>query len=1201
MSASPQIVTVLGERVSLVPTTFQAGETFLVPFEDTYKYPDMTGPEEAVVKKLFQTLFSGSSPFLPSQEFPSPPCSPQEKTVLLKSLKHRFSLLRNELVGLRKSQSDSLRLRQVLTQMETMKRFIDFAESSKDCKEMDEDILAEALGDLDDEQILQLLRQFVFFILQGSHPMQPYLGRDPNPKGFVARLDRNPLPNFQEFIKDYRAQNNPVPLPIEKVLQATEMDLGAMKSELDSALQVKVKEIQALLEAVIPKDNPFWQNLDSNDVTKIVDRLLEVLQGFNTDLQEIEAEKEQLQGGLIDLENQRERLALEKTALENKLRLLESEKNSLSNSLSTSTASSEDMEELKGQYDAVIGELEEKIQELEDGQEALVAHADEMEEKAKRLEAQLTEKEAQLQALQGKETELAKLKATVDSLTAQLEETKAKLKGCEELQAKVATLEKEVKSREAQLTELRQNAGELTGKIDQHIQEKARIQGELDTLRETQGLFESLEENLTKLLESLSQDKQTVLDILNSVQRERSSYASPDDEILRKITELSSSLKASNDVPTTMASDVSELLRLVQSELTELRKQIKELEDQRSLVESQIVAAKESMAQSNEILSLIRAGRSDLDAKGFKLETDKALVEEGIQSIELASQLKKTKDELEETVRSLMGQNSSLQGNMEALQSRMTTELADLTGKLKASTEELAQERGAKQSLEGKLLEADLQTKQLSDQLAAVTEESQLLRSKLEEERAASANQLKILEETKLRECEERLAALRQEEEEKRDELASAQGLAKGELQTKVNDLLKRITLTEGERDGFKAEIEVTKGQLEAQTAAVERQKGESTQKIRDLEAKLSEAQAAHKEAATSALGLQGEVISLKQEIEDLSSQVISDTTERRKLFDLIGNISSWIASGSKLPKPSLDEPLNNKYRLNRILESFEATLPRVEENEEGGDAANSSTTALSRCYLVFFMSYVYSRHFPAVAGDKDAAFKSILTEFLNDVLKQMYTQLDVGIPGKLEAVGSGGIPLQLKSKYMWNLLMPLVKQMELVHESGKQGADFLKFKVLAEDQLETLHKLYKILKDKLINPRYKTFMRELSTYVKLKTGAAENDIENLYLRFYHETKTDREYPVIVYGPALAKYTFATDLDFSQFLSSPLDKSKAAPKLPPPLGKELSENPVFSFYMLFYLFLFFLKDYLSSVEGELLKAGCPLPPILKRR
>jgi DNA repair exonuclease SbcCD ATPase subunit len=1200
MSASPQIVTVLGERVSLVPTTFQAGETFLVPFEKTYKYPDMTGPEEAVVKKLFQTLFSGSTPFLPTQEFPSPPCSPQEKTVLLKSLKHRFSLLRNELVGLRKLQSDSLRLRQVLTQMETMKRFIDFAETSKDCKEMDEDILAEALGDLNDEQILQLLRQFVFFILQGSHPMQPYLGRDPNPKGFVARLDRNPLPNFQEFMKDYRGQNNPVPLPIEKVLQATEMDLGAMKSELDSALQVKVKEIQALLEAVIPKDNPFWQNLDRNDVTKIVDRLLEVLQGMNTDLQEVEAEKEQLQGGLIDLENQRERLALEKTALENKLKLLESEKNSLSNSLSTSTASSEDVEELKVQYDAIIAELEEKIQELEEGQEALALHADEMEEKAKKLEATLNEKQAQLQALQGKEAELTKLKATVDSLTTQLEETKAKLKGCEELQAKVATLEKEVKSREAQLTELRQNAGELTAKIDQHIQEKARIQAEVDKLNETQALFESLEQDITQLLESLSQDKQTVLDILNSVQRDRSSYASSDDEILKKIAEISSRLKASNDVPTSMASDVSEVLRLVQSELTELRKQIKELEDQRSLVESQIVAAKESMAHSNEILSLIRAGRSELDAKGFKLETDKALVEEGIQSIELASQLKTTKDELEETVRSLMAQNGSLQGNIEALQSRMTTELADLTGKLKASTEELGQERRNKQSLEGKLLEADLETKQLSDQLAAVNEESQRVRSKLEEERVASANQLKTLEETKLRECEERLAALRQEEQEKRDALASAQGLAKGELQIKVNDLLKRITLTEGERDGFKAEVEVVKGQVEAQNAALEAQKAESAQNIKGLEGRLAEAQAAHKEAAAQALGLQGEVVSLKQEVEDLSSQIISDTTERQKLFDLIGNISSWIASGSKLPKPSLDETLNTKYRFNRILESVEASLPQIEENE-GGDTADSSSVALGRCYLVFFMTYVYSRHFPSAPGDKDAAFKSVLTEFLNDVLKQMYTQLDVGIPGKLEAVGSGGIPVQLKSKYMWNLLIPLIKAMELVHESGKQGADFLKFKVLDQDQLETLHKLHKVLKDKLINPRYRTFMKELATYVKLKTGAADTNIENLYLRFYHETKTNREYPVIMFGPAVSKYTFATDLDFSQFLSSPLDKSGSAAKLAPPQGKELSDNPVFTFNILFYLFLFFLKDYLSSVEGELVKAGCPLPPILKRR
>jgi hypothetical protein len=75
------------------------------------------------------------------------------------------------------------------------------------------------------------------------------------------------------------------------------------------------------------------------------------------------------------------------------------------------------------------------------------------------------------------------------------------------------------------------------------------------------------------------------------------------------------------------------------------------------------------------------------------------------------------------------------------------------------------------------------------------------------------------------------------------------------------------------------------------------------------------------------------------------------------------------------------------------------------------------------------------------------------------------------------------------------------------------------------------------------------------------------------------------------------KFSFASDLDFSQFLSAPV--KEATEKVSPAAASALKKNPVFSFSLMFYLFLFIVKDYLSSVEGELNKAGCPLPQILR--
>jgi hypothetical protein len=235
---------------------------------------------------------------------------------------------------------------------------------------------------------------------------------------------------------------------------------------------------------------------------------------------------------------------------------------------------------------------------------------------------------------------------------------------------------------------------------------------------------------------------------------------------------------------------------------------------------------------------------------------------------------------------------------------------------------------------------------------------------------------------------------------------------------------------------------------------------------------------------------------------------------------------------------------------------------------------------------------------------DKDYNYQSEITAFYKGVLVEIYKQLDVGIPGKLEKVGSGGIPVQLKSKYIMNMLMPLIKQMELLHESGKKGSDFLKYSILDPDQLATLHKIHRILIDKL-KLTGKDFLKTLNGYVQRRTGSAEDDIENVYLRFYQDTKAMKEYPVVMYITPdmreLPKFTFGSEKDFTQYLASTLEKSATTPKVLAPMDKALVTKPILSFNMMFYLFLFVVKDYLSSVEGELDSAGCPLPHILKRR
>jgi hypothetical protein len=408
-----------------------------------------------------------------------------------------------------------------------------------------------------------------------------------------------------------------------------------------------------------------------------------------------------------------------------------------------------------------------------------------------------------------------------------------------------------------------------------------------------------------------------------------------------------------------------------------------------------------------------------------------------------------------------------------------------------------------------------------------------------------------------------------------------------------VETLLKQVTTLETERNSYKAELDGERAKLSNMNNHILELEDALMKQKQEIATLQSQKKDALKEVAI----LSDEVANSIKDITALRTELMIDNLEKDALFKIIGEVAAWISSGGKTEKPVIDKELDTNYGVNRILDAFLSSLPEEEEEVE-----DTTSASLSRCYLVFFMTYVYARHFP-VKQDADSSYQSQLTAFLKSIQTELYKQLEAGIAGKLEAVGSGGIPIQLKSKYMMTVLMPLIKQMELVHESGKKGIDFLKFSTIDQDQLATLHKLHDIVLDKLkLQP--KDTLQTLANYMLKRSGNVDDDISNVYLRFYQDTTTNKEYPVIMYmNPAskeTPKLTFGTETDFTQYLSSPATKS-VQQKVSTVIQDQLGKKPVFSFSLLIYLFLFFVKDYLSSVEGELNKAGCPLPPLLKLR
>ena len=1198
MSTKPQILTVLGEQVSLEPISFDPSEKFLVSFDDKYKVPGMTDGEVVALKAIFTKLFSGSgilSSLVSSKTNPLPPCSEDEKNLLLKSLSHRFGSLRNELITERQSQSDSVRLRQITDHLQTLKQYIDFIKKSTACEELDESVLAETVGDLTDEQIQELLRQFVFFVLQGQHPLEQFRGRDPNPKGFVARLSKKPMTDFDHFLDEYRQKKHPVPFPIEKVLQVTKAGVDAMEGEIKDSLQEKVNEIVASLSAVFPEESEFWNNLDASNLDAILDRLVELIQTLQQDIEDCEKQARIDQSHVVDLDDERQRLEQELSALQARLYIAETaqanfEKNSLNN------ASEAEVEELREQMQQSIDALRREIQQREWEENDLAQRLEEAEQEIEAKNQIVAEKEAALAKCKEIEQTNQQLLKTIGAYQQQLLEAKQRIQECEEIETKAKTLEKTLARRESELVELRKAAGPLTQEIDMHLREKRELEQKREALEADVQETQSLLTKFAAFAESLAQEKSIVLDLLGDIERQRASLVSNDDGILQRMKSLRQTLSQNDAIPSNLGQEVTILLKAVQEESARKEEELTALNRQLQEKEDQINAAKQAMEESNELLQEIRAGRIALNGKGTKYGTDKEFLQAARKAVEAEKDLAEQKVTLEATLAELQAKNDSLVADMAALQTRLQTELEKTRGSLQASQDELAAEREKSVGLQSTVARQESSLTGLQEQLARKEEEMIAAKETLEQERVQTASKISSLQESSLRDCEDRLNALRAEEEAKRQTLLGAQGAEKGTLEKKIQDLLTQITGVEGQRDAFEAELEVEQGKLQMIQANLEQTRIEHEATVNSLQQQIQQLGDEKTKAVGVSASLQAQVTSQASEIEDLRGQVMSDSSEKEKLYEVISKVSAWIASGATTEMPTIDQTLNGKYGLNRIVESFLAVLPKQGEETEETD---SSISGLSRCYLVFFMTYVYARHFPTKT-DADSSYQSEIVAFLKSILTELYRQLEVGIPGKLESVGAGGIPVQLKSKYLMNILLPLIKQMELVHESGKKGADFLKYSLLDQDQLETLHKLHKIVSDKL---RMKDITKTLNLYVTRKTGNVDDDIANLYLRFYHESKTNQEYPVILYtlpdGKEIPKFTFGTETDFTQFLASPAQK--ATLKVGSPLDKQLVTKPVFSFNLLFYLFLFVVKDYLSSIEGELDKAGCPLPQILKHR
>ncbi len=111
---------------------------------------------------------------------------------------------------------------------------------------------------------------------------------------------------------------------------------------------------------------------------------------------------------------------------------------------------------------------------------------------------------------------------------------------------------------------------------------------------------------------------------------------------------------------------------------------------------------------------------------------------------------------------------------MVALQARYENEVATLKEAVEAGKEDLSTEREKTASLQGIVAKQGSDLEGLQEALARKEEEVQQAKDQLQQERNDTATRIASLQEASLRDCDEKLKALRAEEEAKRQALLSA-------------------------------------------------------------------------------------------------------------------------------------------------------------------------------------------------------------------------------------------------------------------------------------------------------------------------------------------------------------------------------------------------------------------------------------------
>lgn len=386
------LLNILGENVSLTPTDLAPSETSIVEFDRYYVPPDISGQEVLLLKNLMREVFQNKVKVLIDTDSGKesdmkdtaafPPCGAAEKAMVLTSLLHRKNVLEQQLfnIGIKtpdelRSQlnemnesgkdaplqgRDSLLARTYLTHYLRLQQFINQYDSQQFCIHLEDIAYGDLQLNLTDKKVQELLRQFVFFVLQGHHPLQKFKKTDPTATAYLSRLTRKPLNDdlFKDFLTTYKGNKLPIPPAIAKILEISNLDPKSMADAIQTQLDKERDDLLEYVVSILPLGDPFWRRVSNKeDIRSVIDALVLYPKDL---LQEIK----RLEASIAATESKR-------AACEQARKLLEQQKNGMTRliaSLQTQLGDSEGKDEqirlLQEQQEAAEEDFNRRIAEV---------------------------------------------------------------------------------------------------------------------------------------------------------------------------------------------------------------------------------------------------------------------------------------------------------------------------------------------------------------------------------------------------------------------------------------------------------------------------------------------------------------------------------------------------------------------------------------------------------------------------------------------------------------------------------------------------------------------------------------------------------------------------------------------------------------------------------------------------------------------